>query len=222
MDAVLSWRQATGALANVILLQPTDMADADTRTIEAVLAGDVDRYAELVDRYQDQALRLAFSYLHNYEDARDVAQDAFVSAYRALTRFRRAAKFSTWLFRIVVNRCKDLHRYRARHPVAAAGVGAVPGDDEAADGLFMDAADPGAGPSDQAAGRELGARITAAIRILPMNQRTAFLLHHVHGLPLEEAAAVMGCRVGTVKSHVFRATAALREQLTPWLTKERS
>ena len=196
------------------------MADADTRTIEAVLAGDVDRYAEFVDQYQDRAIRLAFSYVGNYEDARDIAQDAFVSAYRSLTRFRRAAKFSTWLFRIVVNRCKDVHRYRARHPVAAAGVGATPGDDEGGEGLFVDAPDPGAGPSEQAAGRELGTQITAAIRMLPMNQRTAFLLHHVHGLPFEEAAAVMGCRVGTVKSHVFRATAALRKRLTPWLTKE--
>ena len=222
MDAALNWQQATGALTNVILLQPAAMADADARTIEAVLAGDVDRYAELVDRYQDRAIRLAFSYLGNYEDARDVAQDTFVSAYRSLTRFHGAAKFSTWLFRIVVNRCKDIHRYRARHPVSAAGVGAAPGDDEGRDGLFVDAPDPGAGPGEQAAGHELGARITAAIRTLPMNQRTAFLLHHVHGLPLEEAAAVMGCRVGTVKSHVFRATAALREQLAPWLTKELS
>ena len=220
MDAALNWQQATGAPTNVILLQPAAMADADTRTIEAVLAGDVDRYAELVDQYQDRAIRLAFSYVGNYEDARDIAQDAFVSAYRSLTRFRRAAKFSTWLFRIVVNRCKDVHRYRARHPVAAAGVGATPGDDEVGEGFFVDAPDPGAGPSEQAAGRELGAQITAAIRVLPMNQRTAFLLHHVHGLPLEEAAAVMGCRVGTVKSHVFRATAALRKRLTPWLTKE--
>ena len=196
--------------------------DADVRTIHAVVAGDIDRYAELVDRYQARVIRLAFSYLGNYEDARDVAQDAFVSAYRSLPNFRGAAKFSTWLFRIVVNRCKDAYRYRVRHPVAATAVGTVPGDRELGDGLFVDAPDPGPGPSEQSANRELGRRLTAAIERLPMNQRTAFLLHHVHGLPLEDAAAVMGCRVGTVKSHVFRATAALRQRLTPWLTQERS
>ena len=196
------------------------MADSDADTIRAVLAGDIDRYAELVDRYQDRALRLAFSFVGNFEDARDVAQDAFVSAYRSLGRFRGAARFSTWLSRIVINRCKDVHRARARHPVVAAGLGSAGDDPAADDGLFMDAPDPCPGPGDQAVNRELSQQLTVAIRSLPMNQRTAFLLHHVHGVSVEEAAGIMGCRAGTVKSHLFRATSSLRERLTPWLTQE--
>ena len=202
----------------VILPLPA-MADSDAEAIRAVLSGDVDRYAELVDRYQDRAIRIAFSFIGNYEDARDAAQDAFVSAYRSLARFRGSAKFSTWLYRIVINRCKDVYRARARHPVVASGVGG--GDDaEGGDSLFGDPADPGFGPSDHLANRELGRQLTTAIRSLPMKQRTAFLLHHVQGLSIDEAAAVMGCRSGTVKSHLFRATASLRERLTPWLTQE--
>jgi RNA polymerase sigma-70 factor (ECF subfamily) len=196
------------------------MVDSDAETIRVVLAGDVDRYAELVDRYQDRAIRLAFSFVGNYEDARDVAQDAFVSAYRSLGRFRGAARFSTWLYRIVVNRCKDVHRFRARHPVIPVGVGGAGEDAEGGESLFVDAPDPRPGPSDQAVNRELSHRLTAAIRELPMNQRAAFLLHHVHGLSVEEAARIMGCRSGTVKSHLFRATSSLRERLTPWLTQE--
>lgn len=196
------------------------MADADADAIQAVLAGDIDRYAELVDRYQERAIRLAFGFVGNFEDARDVAQDAFVSAYRSLSRFRGSSRFSTWLYRIVINRCKDIHRHRARHPVVAAGVGGAGDDADGESSLFVDAADPGPGPGDQLANRELGRRLTTAIRSLPMTQRTAFLLHHVHGVSIEEAAGIMGCRPGTVKSHLFRATASLRERLAPWLTQE--
>lgn len=197
------------------------MADSDAETIRAVLAGDIDRYAELVDRYQDRAIRLAFSFVGNFEDARDVAQEAFLGAYRSLGRFRGAARFSTWLYRIIINRCKDVHRARARHPVVAAGLGSAGDDPADGDGLFVvDAPDPRPGPGDHAVNRELSQQLTAAIGGLPMNQRTAFLLHHVHGLSVEEAAGIMGCRAGTVKSHLFRAASSLRERLTPWLTQE--
>ena len=197
------------------------MAEDDAETIRAVLSGDVDRYAELIDKYQGPAIRVAFSFLGNYEDARDVSQDAFVSAYRSLGRFRAAAKFSTWLYRIVINACKDAYRRRARQPMVVAGVGERSADEDGGGGLFVDAADPSTGPGEQSANRELSRRLSAAIGELPMKQRTAFLLHHVHGLPLAEAATVMGCRVGTVKSHVFRATESLRDVLTPWLAQER-
>ena len=198
------------------------MADSDAEAIRAVLDGDVDRYAELVERYQDKALRVAFSFLGNYEDARDVSQDAFVSAYRSLARFRGTARFSTWLFRIVVNKCKDAYRRTAREPKAVLRLGEPAAEGEPSAGLFVDVPDPGAGPGEQLANRELSRRLTLAIEALPMKQRTAFLLHHVQGLSLEETASIMGCRLGTVKSHIFRATAALQRQLVPWLTKERS
>jgi RNA polymerase sigma-70 factor (ECF subfamily) len=203
---------------SVILPLPAIMAGSDAEAIQAVLAGDVDRYAELVDKYQAPAIRLAFGYLGNYEDARDVSQDAFVSAYKALSRFQSRAKFSTWLYRIVVNACTDALRRRQHQPVSAIRVG-VP-DPGLPESLFVDAPDPGAGPGEQLANRELGRRLTQAIGTLPMQQRSAFLLHHVHGMALEDTAEIMGCRTGTVKSHIFRATEALREQLGPWRKEE--
>ena len=196
------------------------MADADLTVIEAVLAGDADRYAALVEKYQDQALRLAFGLLGNYEDARDASQEAFVNAYRALGRFRRGATFSTWLYRIVVNECQDARRLRLRQPAASLAIGeADPAERDGAP-LFMDVEEPGTGPAEQLADRELSQQLSRAIGELPLKQRTAFLLHHVHGLPLEEAAGVMECRIGTVKSHVFRATERLQAFLRPWLAKE--
>ena len=194
------------------------MAGSDVEIIQAVLNGDVDRYADLVDTYQEGALKVAFSMLGNYEDAKDASQEAFVSAYRGLGRFRGGAKFSTWLYRIVVNECKDVYKRRARQPVVVASVGSPrqwrgEPDPDRNGVLFVDVEDPAASPSDQLANRELAHRLSAAIGSLPMKQRTAFLLHHVHGLPLEEVASVMRCRLGTVKSHIFRATRHLQEAL---------
>mgnify|MGYP001598511995 FL=1 len=83
----------------------------------------------------------------------------------------------------------------------------------------MDVEDSGAGPAEQLADRELSQQLSRAIGELPLKQRTAFLLHHVHGLPLEEAAGVMECRIGTVKSHIFRATERLQAFLRPWLAE---
>ena len=189
------------------------MAGSDAQTIQAVLDGDVDRFAELVEKYQEQALRLAFSMLGNYEDAKDASQEAFVSAYRSLGRFRGGAKFSTWLYRVVVNQCKDVYKRRARAPMVVAAVGEPDPEMDGAD-LFVDVEDPAADPSDQLANRELAQQLSTAIGSLPMKQRTAFLLHHMHGLPLDEVAAVMRCQLGTVKSHIFRATHHLKEALS--------
>jgi len=196
------------------------MTGDDAQIIQAVLDGQVDRYAELVEKYQVFALRIAFSFLGNYEDAKDASQEAFVSAYRSLARFRRGAAFSTWLYRIVVNECKDTHRRNARQPATISLGPAQGGEDTTPDLFTVDVAAEAAGPHEQFSNQELSRRLSQAITRLPRHQRTAFLLHHVHGLPLDQVAGVMSCRIGTVKSHVFRATASLKAQLAPWLAQE--
>lgn len=190
------------------------MAEQDAEVIQAVLDGEIERYAELVNRYQGGAIGVALGLLGNYEDARDAAQEAFLSAYRCLGRFGRRARFSTWLYRIVVNECKDALRSRSRRPLVAARAGTPQPDDDGAE-YWVDVEDATAGPAQQLANRELARRLAAAVAELPLQQRTAFTLHHVRGLQLDEVAAIMKCRIGTVKAHVFRATAALRDALQP-------
>ena len=197
----------------VILSETMTAEDADT--IRAVLAGDTSRFAELVDKYQQQAMRVAFSLLGNWDDAKDAAQEAFVSAYQALGRFDGRAKFSTWFYRIVVNKAYDAARRRLRSPQTVAVIGPVdPEDDDPQ--LFADIEDPDIAPERQAHDREFARALSRAVLNLSLQQRAAFVLHHVQGFSLEEVAQLMQCRVGTVKSHVFRATTALREQLAPW------
>ena len=224
MEQAMGWMQAVRppiqrAAWSVIL--PATMPAADVEAIDAVLKGDIERYAELVDRYQRPARRLAFGLLGNEEDAKDAAQEAFVRAYRSLRQFRLGAQFSTWLYRIVVNVSHDLRRRRMRQPLPASTMDSAEASSDGAS-LFVEVPDPSADPSQRAQAHELGCRISRAIDALSSQQRTAFILHQVQGMPLYEVAGVMRCRVGTVKSHVFRATDSLRRQLEPWMTQERT
>lgn len=190
------------------------MDEQEAAIIRAVLDGHTERFAELVDRYQQPALRLAYSLLGNAQDAQDASQEAFVSAYRALGGFNGRSRFSTWFYRIVVNKCRDWERQRARRPRAAAASGSTDGDGEGE--CLFDIADDAGDARQSAFNRQLGGALSDAIAALPMKQRTAFVLHHLNGLTLDEVAGMMHCRTGTVKSHVFRATEALRVAMHPW------
>ncbi|MBI2094128.1 MAG: RNA polymerase sigma factor [Candidatus Omnitrophica bacterium] len=191
---------------------------SEQEVIEAILRGNVERYAELVERHQNRAVRLAFSLLGNYEDARDVSQEAFVSAYVSLRNFHRGSAFSTWLYRIVVNKCKDFWRKRSHQPAITAMATEVRNDEEGP--LFTDADDPASNPSERALQHELSVEMSRAIQALPPRQKTAFVLHHLNGFSLNEVSETMGCRLGTVKAHIFRANENLRLKLAPWLTRE--
>ena len=185
------------------------MAD-ETEIIGAVLQGEKERYGELVSRYQLAAWKLAYSFVGDWEEAKDLSQNGFVKAYRHLRSFRAGARFSTWLYRIIANECKDHLRRRRRQPELL-NLSGGPGNDEQEPAL--DPADPGADPRQRAHERELAGRLARSIGRLPMNQRTAFNLHHLNGLPVEEVSRVMGCREGTVKAHLFRAVQSLRRDL---------
>lgn len=220
--------EASGGAGNIDPRDPTEPSDVadpaadtvdpeaapsaadDAAVIEAVLRGEIDRYGELVDRYQLAAWRLAFCLVGNLEDAKDLSQNGFVKAYRGLRRFRGEARFSTWLYRIVANECKDFLKSRARGPFF---VRLAPAEPEADEPDLFEAADPGEDPREAMENKELAGKISRAIERLPFKQRLAFILCQIEGLALEAASGVMGIRLGTVKAHLFRATERLRKEL---------
>ena len=185
----------------------------EAAVIAAVLQGHRDRYAELVDRYQLAAWKLAYGLVGNMDDAKELSQNGFVKAYRHLRSFRGGSKFSTWLYRIVVNECKDFLKAKSRRPMT---VSLTPTDEEAGGELF-EPEDPSRSPREAAADQDVARRLSSAIAVLPLQQGVAFRLHHLEGYSLEEAAQIMGCRVGTVKAHVFRACERLRSELEPYV-----
>lgn len=196
---------------------PGNEMDSDLGIIQQVLAGETERYGELVQRYQLAAWKLAYSFVGDFEEARDLSQNGFVQAYQNLRRFRNDSKFSTWLYRIIANECKDFLRSKGRRPVLVS-LSPPESSDGEEPALGFELEDRSADPREAAHQRELAVQLAQAVEQLPLRQRAAFLLRHANGMSLEEAAQVLGCRVGTVKAHLFRASEALRQILEPFLS----
>jgi RNA polymerase sigma-70 factor (ECF subfamily) len=167
---------------------------------EAILAsqkGDREAFDRLVERHQREIYRLCYRYVNNHEDAADLAQDAFIKAYRAIGRFRGDSAFSTWLYRIAVNTCLNFRA--ARRAV----------HEELSESL----PDPGAPVVQTLQDRERARRVREAVTRLPEKQRATLILKIYHDLTHEEVAGILGSSVGTVKANLFHALGNLRKML---------
>ena len=168
----------------------------ETALVGRAAAGDREAFRELVDRHRDRAYGLALRIVRSAHDAEDVAQEAFVRAWLALPRFRGDAGFGTWLHRIVARRAFDRLEEMKRRRGREAPV-------EAAEAL---AAPPGGG---EGAGR--ARRMERLVAALPPAQRAAVTLFYYEDRSVDQVAAALGIPVNTVKTHLSRARAALRE-----------
>ena len=168
----------------------------DRALLEAHVAGDPDAFGELVRLHRDRLYAVALRTLGSgeREEAADAVQDALLSAYRAAAGYRGEARVSTWLHRVVVNACLDRVRRRAARPTVPLP---DPGRDEPV------------APGDSLADRETALDVHGALAALPADQRAALVLVDLHGLPVDQAAQVLGVPVGTVKSRCSRGRARL-------------
>lgn len=175
-------------------------------------AGDRRAFDLLVLKYQQKIVKLAQRYVRDPAEALDVAQEAFIKAYRALPGFRGESAFYTWLYRIAINAAKNHLVPRERRPVEFEAE-ADGGDPLEQAGLLRDDETP----ERLAMQADLQAAITAAMAELPEELRTAILLREIDGLSYEEIAAAMDCPVGTVRSRIFRAREAIDARIQPLL-----
>lgn len=184
----------------------------DQQLVARVQKGDKRAFDLLVLKYQHRIFGLISRYVHDADEVQDVAQEAFIKAYRALPRFRGDSAFYTWLYRIAINTAKNYLVSRSRRP---------PGSDvEVEDAEYY--ASGGAlheieTPESALFGAELKQVVERAIKNLPEDLRTAVTLREFDGLSYEDIADIMDCPVGTVRSRIFRAREAIdgqvREQL---------
>jgi RNA polymerase sigma-70 factor (ECF subfamily) len=170
------------------------------------MAGDADSFNQLVLRWERPIYALAYRVIGREEDARDVAQETFLRAFRALPGFKGEAKFSSWLYRIALNLCRDWIRRKKRTPVVD-----MPDD---VDFIEM-AADHGPVESieDLVARNEMSRIVAQGMTLLPDEQRTAIVLKEYHGLTFQEIADLQGCPLSTVKTRLYQGLSVLRTHL---------
>ncbi len=181
-----------------------------TRTDEELVArsrgGDVDSFNQLILRWERPIYALAYRVIGREEDARDVCQETFLRAFRALPGFKGQAKFSSWLYRIALNLCRDWIRRHRRAPVMQAPEGVELVDLASERG-------PAESIEDLVSRRQLSAVVEEAMTLLPDEQRTAIILKEYHGMTFQEIAELQGCPLSTVKTRLYQGLAVLRRHL---------
>ncbi|MGD2055824.1 MAG: RNA polymerase sigma factor RpoE [Gammaproteobacteria bacterium] len=184
----------------------------DQALVEKVRQGDKTAFDILVLKYQNKIIKLINRYIHDPDEAMDVAQEAFLKAYRAINRFRGDSAFYTWLYRIAINTAKNHLVASGRRP---------PGGD--IDAQEAEQYEGAAGlkeydtPEHLILKNEIQTTIARAIDELPDDLRTAITLRELEGMSYEEIAQTMECPIGTVRSRIFRARDAIDSKLKPLL-----
>ncbi|GAA4498665.1 RNA polymerase sigma factor RpoE [Pseudaeromonas paramecii] len=189
-------------------------ANIDQALVERVQRGDKQAFNLLVSKYQHKVIGLVTRYVNNPGDAADVAQEAFIKAYRSLPTFRGESAFYTWLYRIAVNTAKNYLTAQGRRPPDA--------DVEASEAEFYEGADAlheQATPENLMLSDELKRQVRAALDSLPDDLRQAITLREIEGLSYEEIAVIMDCPVGTIRSRIFRAREVIDKWIQPLLQR---
>jgi len=190
--------------------------ETDQQLVEKVQAGDKRAFDLLVLKYQHKIFGLISRYVKDSHEVQDVAQEAFIKAYRALPNFRGDSAFYTWLYRIAINTAKNHLVSRGRRPPEQ--------DVEVEDAEYYDtgsALRDQENPESVLMGEELKIVVDAAIRELPDDLRSAVTLREFDGLSYEDIAEIMDCPVGTVRSRIFRARDAIDKQVQAQLNGEK-
>ena len=182
------------------------MISTDEELVARSQDGDVESFNQLILRWERPIYALAYRVIGRDEDARDVCQETFLRAFRALPGFRGQAKFSSWIYRIALNLCRDWIRRQRRAPVSQ-----IPED--------MDLGELAAerGPSetveDLVIRRQMTGLVESAMSTLPEEQRTAIILKEYHGMTFQEIAELQGCPLSTVKTRLYQGLSVLRKRL---------
>ena len=200
-------RHIAGGSAPLNEYPGAQVAGTDEELVARCLGGDTESFNTLIRRWERPIYALAYRVIGHEDEARDVCQETFLRAFRGLRGFRGQAKFSSWLYRITLNLCRDWLRRQRRTPV-------VP----APDGIdLVEIADRQAAPvdlvEDRLARRDLNRSVVKAMHALSEEQRTAVILKEYHGLTFQEIADLLGCPLSTVKTRLYQGLTVLRREL---------
>lgn len=187
----------------------------DRLLVERVQRGDKGAFDVLVRKYQHRIINLISRYVHDPSETLDVAQEAFLKAYRALDKFRGDSAFYTWLYRIAINTAKNYLVAQGRRPPSS--------DVDAQDAEQFDGESflkERGTPERELLKDEIEEKVFQAIEQLPDDLRTAITLREMEGMSYDDIAEAMDCPIGTVRSRIFRAREAIDNVLRPLLSEE--
>lgn len=194
------------------MMTPQDdaLVQSDNEVVRRVQQGDKEAYNILVLRYQHKVCDLAFRYVNNYVDANDVAQEAFIRAFKAIDNFRGESSFYTWLYRIVINSAKSFleSNHKLRYTVDIDDPEFDPHQDVQGNLVSHES------PDSLIESEELSHVINQALDELPEDLRRAIVLREVEGMSYEDIALIMNTPLGTVRSRIFRARQFIEERMS--------
>lgn len=185
-------------------------AKVDQLLVERVQKGDKRAFDLLIQKYQHRIVSLVTRYVSDSSEAQDVAQEAFIKAYRAIGRFRGDSAFYTWLYRIAINTAKNWIVAKNRRPPAS-DIDAVDAEQYGMSSRLKETSTP----ENEMLREEIERTVFDTIASLPEDLRTAIMLREMDGMSYEEIATTMDCPIGTVRSRIFRAREAIDEKLKP-------
>jgi RNA polymerase sigma-70 factor, ECF subfamily len=182
------------------------MTRTDEELVALTVGGDVDSFNQLVTRWERPIYALAYRVIGREEEARDVVQETFLRAFRGLANFRGQAKFSSWIYRIALNLCRDWIRRERRAPVS-----------QPPEGVDLSELVSEQGPvesiEDLVARNDMSRTVARVMQELPEEQRTAIILKEYHGMTFQEIADLQGCPLSTVKTRLYQGLSVLRRHL---------
>lgn len=187
--------------------------EIDQRLVERAQGGEKQAFDQLVTKYQRKLLRLLSRFIRDPAEVEDVAQEAFIKAYRALPAFRGESAFYTWLYRIGINTAKNYLVAQGRRAPTTTEFDAeeAQGFEDAEQLRDIDT------PESLLLSKQIGSTVNEAMEALPEELRTAIVLREIDGLSYDEIAKLMQCPIGTVRSRIFRAREAVANKLRPLL-----
>lgn len=191
------------------------MEVTDAGVVAQVLAGDKNAFRVLVDRHSRSIFRVVYRMTGNQQDSEELVQETFLRAYKSLDRFELRANFSTWLYRIAVNRTLDFLTSRKTHMQTKQTFQIADNPDPEATNQVQIAAD-GPGPDRLLLSAEMKRKIAGAMGLLTPAERIAFTMRHMEGRSIEEISQALNLKVSAAKNSVFRAVQKLRQQLEPY------
>lgn len=190
--------------------------ESDQVLVERVQAGDKKAFDLLISKYHQRVIRLISRLVRNPAEVEDIAQEAFIKAYRSIGQFRGDSAFYTWLYRIAVNSAKNALMASNRRPIPMSDL-LKSDENEEGEAWPVESAIDFQTPEALLASRQVAQTVDAAIQSLAEDLRTAIMLREIEGLTYEEIAEAMNCPIGTVRSRIFRARETIAKQLRPLL-----